>query len=105
MKTGSDLTELQAFRNHTAHKQLCLLDRRKDVDGYVTNSVQSSGLPWGAQGEGGCAFSVSSKCRGGQGSVVVAWLRRQPSARDDSCMEEVHSESHCLVQDLGFGFI
>lgn len=53
MKTGSDLTEVQAFRNHTAHKQLCLLERRKDVKGYVTSSVQSSGLPWGAQGEGG----------------------------------------------------
>lgn len=62
MKTGSDLTEPQAFRNHTAHKQLCLLDRM-DVDGDVTNSVQSSGLPLGAGGEGGwadilCQFRV-----------------------------------------------
>lgn len=53
MKTGSDLTELQAFRNLTAHKQLCLLGWRKDVDGYVTNEVQSSGSPWVAQREGG----------------------------------------------------
>lgn len=90
MKTGSDLTELQAFRNHTAHKQLCLLGRRKDVDGSVTNSVQYLGLPgrvhWHCQ-------SVQT----GQDSVVMEWLRRQPCARDGSCVEDVHSASHCLV--------
>lgn len=98
MKTGSDLTEVQAFRNHTAHKQLYLLDRRKDVKGYVTSSVQSSGLPGEhEEKEGAVTFSVSSKCRGEQDSVVMEWFRRQPSARDGSCIEDVHSASHCLV--------
>lgn len=42
-------------------------------------------------------FSVSSKRRGGQDSVVMEWFRRQPSPGDGSCIEDVHSASHCLV--------
>jgi len=49
-------------------------------------------------------FSVSSGCRGGQDSVVMEWLRRQPSARVSTSMEDVHSASHCLAQDCHFWF-
>lgn len=112
MKTGSDLTELQAFRNHTSHKQSCLnsdclLFGRKAINVHVANSVLSSALHCGCteRGRAVMAFSVSSKCRDRQDGVVMDWLRRQLSARVSMCKKDMHSASHCLAQDrVGFMF-
>lgn len=79
MKTGSDLTELQAFRNHTSPKQSCLnsdylLLDRKAINAYVTISVQSSALHWGCLERRRSAMAF--QCRAGQDSVVMEQLRK-----------------------------
>lgn len=111
MKTGSDLTELQAFRNHTSHKHSflnsnCLLFGREAINAYMANSVLSSALHGGCteRGRAAMVLSVSSKCRGRQDGVVVDWLRRQLSARVSTCKKDMHSASHCLAQDGVFLF-
>lgn len=103
MKTGSDLTELQALRNHTSHKHSCLssdclLFSREAINVYVANVVLTSALHWGCT-ERERAAIVGSKCRGRQDGVVMDCLRRQSSARVSTCREDVRSASHRLTQD------
>lgn len=76
MKIGSDLTELQAFRNHTSHEQSCLnsdclLFGRKAVNVYVSNSVLSSELYWGCT-ESRRALTVVSAQRSASSEHLVS---------------------------------
>lgn len=97
MKTGSDLTELRAFRNHTSHKHLCLnsdciLCGRKATNAHVVDSVQSSVLHTDrdTQREGVLQWCSRSVQR-------MGWLRTGSGV--STCREDVHSTNHCLTQD------
>lgn len=106
MKTGSDLTELQDFRNHTSCKQSCLnsdclLFGRKAINAYVANSVLSA-LHWGCteRGRAAPAFSVQS--------VRMVWLWTGLGGnrlQELALARKMHSASHCLAQGrVGFWF-